>query len=156
MNRHLYGVVLGRGVARKGHQRGLNNMSDNLTLTPTPTLEGPIQTTGSIQNIELRETNVPGQEDPVTYADFHVAVDHKELGAVLGGNALKVGFPARVSADTKLGAFLRRFGVDIDQQVDLQGLIGRNVNVNCYKQEGSDGGMFWRIERDTIMPAAES
>lgn len=128
-------------------------MTDNLTLTPTPTLEGPIQTTGAIQNLEAREVNIAGQDEPVTYIDMYVSVDHPELSSVLGGAALKVGFPARVNADTKLGAFLRRFGFDISKPVDLQALKGRRVSVNCDKEPGSDGGMYWRIERDTIQPA---
>jgi hypothetical protein len=136
-----------------GTQQDVYNMTDNLELEPTPTLEGPIQTTGTIDSIELRQVSVPGQDEQVTYADFHVKVEHKELSEILGGSALKVGYPARVNGDTKLGALLRRFGVDISKKVDLNVLQGRRVNVNCYKAEGNDGGMFWRIERDTVLPA---
>lgn len=124
----------------------------DLKLNPTPTLEGPIQTAGTITKLELRDVNIPGEQEPVQYLDIFVKVDHSELNQVLGGSALKVGYPARVNGDTKLGSMLKRFGFDITAEVDLEALYGQRVTVNCNKEAGSDGGLYWRIERDTVMP----
>lgn len=126
-------------------------MTDELAFEPAQNLEGPIKTTGTIAKIELRDVVAKG--DNVTYADLFVEVDHSELSTILGGAALKVGFPFRVHSETKLGALLKRFGQNIEQSGSLTPLIGQKVAIVCDKEPGSDGGMYWRIDRDTMMPA---
>lgn len=128
-------------------------MTNDIIVEATPTLEGPIQTTAVIQQLERRDVKLADGSDAV-YVDFHMVPEHEELAKILNGNAIRVGFPLRLNADTALGQLVKRFGGNPNEGCNLNDMFdGTRVSVIADKEEGRDGGMFWRIDRQAIVPA---
>lgn len=110
------------------------------------------QYTGSIKSIEARSADVVdgGVTKQVVYADFHVAVDGQD-------GTLKVGYPARITPRSDLGALLTVFGIPMPKpgvQVDISAIFtGRKVAFLVRNEQNADG-TFSRIVKGSLRPTA--
>lgn len=121
-----------------------------LEIEPQESLEGPIDTTGTIIDVQKRTVTIDGDE--AVYLDFSVQIDHPELKQIVGGS-MKVGYPANLSPDTLLGKFVKRMGQDPTQTVNFETFKGVAVSIVCDKHDGRDGKRYWRIDRDLVRKA---
>jgi hypothetical protein len=133
--------------------------NENIVAEPLPSLEGPVTSKATINGVHLRTMTFAdretGKDVEATYIDFALVPEHEELAAILNGNAIQVGYPFKLSPDTALGKLCRRHGQDPTQPVDFSAVFdGLEVMVTFDKEEGRDGNLYWRADREAILPVA--
>lgn len=109
------------------------------------------QYTGSIVGIVARET-VLADQSKVVYADFAVAVDGQDPS-----QTLKVGYPARITPRSDLGALLTVFGIPMPKpgvQVDVKAIFVNRKVAFLARNETNADGTFTRIVKGSLRPTA--
>lgn len=112
------------------------------------------QYTGLIARIEAREVDIveEGRTKKAVYADFYVAVDGQDAQ-----QTLKVGYPARITPRSDLGALLTVFGIPMPKagvQVDISAIFVNRKVAFLARNETNADGTFTRIVKGSLRPTA--